>query len=219
MRWELTLSAQPVGLPNVRFFPFDTLEAQTAKPERWTPSPNQPEGSDLAGELGQMSLAPDHMAAAHIAVPKEAPPGETDPLKKIDLATALQYGLANGYPPLWSWVRQFTREHLHPDVPYRGGPDVVMTCGSTDGMAKTLEMFVNPWSPEVHDVRDRPGLLCETFVYGNVLSQSLPRGVQIAPVEADAGGMLATGPGSLEDVLSNWDENKGRRPHLMYTVT
>lgn len=31
--------------------------------------------------------------------------------------------------------------------------------------------------------------------------------------------MVATGPGGLEDVLANWDYKKGRRPHLMYTVT
>lgn len=219
------------GLPNVRFFPFDTLEAQTAKPDRWTPSANHPEpdegsgsgvGSGLAGKLASglsLSSPEDPTAAAsHITVPKSLP-GEPDPAKKIDLSTALQYGLAQGYPPLLSWVRQFTRDHLHPDVPYAGGPDVILTCGSTDGMAKTLELFVDPWSEALGRPEDRPGLLCETFVYGNVLSQVLPRGVQPVPVGADAGGMCAEGPGGLEDVLSNWDASKGKRPHLMYTVT
>lgn len=143
----------------------------------------------------------------------------TEPAKKIDLATALQYGTAQGYPPLLSFISQFTRRHLHPNVPYAGGPDVVLTVGATDGFSKTLEMFVDPWSPGRDDVRDRPGLLCETFVYGNVLSQSLPRGVQPVPVRADGGGMVATGPGSLDDVLEHWDYAKGRRPHLLYTVT
>lgn len=151
-------------------------------------------------------------------MPKALSP-DTDPRKKIDLATALQYGQAQGYPPLYSFLRQFARERLHPNVPYEGGVDVVLTVGSTDGMSKTLELFVDPWSPETGDVRDRPGLLCETFVYGNVLSQSQPKGVQIVPVKADEGGMVATGPGSLDDVLTNWDYAKGRRPHLLYTVT
>jgi DNA-binding transcriptional MocR family regulator len=31
--------------------------------------------------------------------------------------------------------------------------------------------------------------------------------------------MMAKGKGGLEDVLENWDFTKGRRPHLMYTVT
>ena len=56
-------------------------------------------------------------------------------------------------------------------------------------------------------------------MYPNVLGQAQPRGVQIAPVEIDEGGMAVEGPGGLEDVLSTWDESKGKRPHLMYTVT
>lgn len=140
-------------------------------------------------------------------------------MKKVDLESALQYGLAQGYPPLLSWVRQFTREHLHPNVPYEGGPEVILTVGSTDGMSKTLELFVDNWVPEKDDPRDRPGLLCENFVYGNVLTQAAPRGMQIVAVEADEGGMVVSGKGGLEDVLANWDYAKGKRPHLMYTVT
>ncbi|KAI4141589.1 MAG: hypothetical protein LQ341_003480 [Variospora aurantia] len=30
---------------------------------------------------------------------------------------------------------------------------------------------------------------------------------------------MASGHGSLEDVLAGWDESKGKRPHLVYTVT
>ncbi|KAK3327516.1 aromatic amino acid aminotransferase [Cercophora scortea] len=208
------------GLPNVRFFPFDTLEAQTAKPERWTPTPNYPDEYPLSSAATGEAPPPvdDPAAPARILVPKEIT-DETDLLKKIDLATALQYGMSEGYPPLLSWVRQFTREHLHPNVPYRNGPDVILTCGSTDGFSKTLDLLVDSWSEGISDIRDRPGLLCETFIYGSILTQSLPRGVQVSPVKADEFGMLATGEGGLEDVLENWDPAKGRRPHLMYTVT
>jgi len=44
-------------------------------------------------------------------------------------------------------------------------------------------------------------------------------GVQIVTVKIDLEGMLPNGPGGLEDVLENWDEAKGKRPHLLYTVT
>ncbi len=168
-------------------------------------------------QTASLRLSSDHTAAAHITVPKAS--DESDPERKIDLASALQYGLAEGFPPLLSWVRQFTCNHLHPNVPYRGGVDVVLTVGSTDGWAKALELFVNPWSPEKNDIRDRPGLLCETFVFGSAINQAVPKGVQVVSVEADSGGMCATGPGGLEDVLRNRDENNGRRPHIMYTVT
>lgn len=214
----------------MRFFPFDTLEAQTAKPERWTPSPNEPASDDAAlpaqaaaalnlhNRTGSGGNIPDHQAASHITVPKALSPA-TDPTRKVDLATALQYGTAQGYPPLLSFLKQFATRHLHPSIPYAGGADVCLTVGATDGFAKTLDMFVDPWSPGRDPVETRPGLLCETFVYGNVLSQAQPRGVQAVPVKADAGGMVADGPGGLEDVLANWDVSRGRRPHLLYTVT
>ncbi|KAK3377764.1 pyridoxal phosphate-dependent transferase [Podospora didyma] len=200
------------GLPNLAFFPFDTLEAQTAKPDRWTPSPNYPGAS--AAPPPSLS---DPQAPAHLSIPKVS--HEKDPVKKIDVASSLQYGLAAGYPPLLSWTRQFTREQLHPDVPYRDGPEVVMSCGATDGFAKTLELFVDPWKSGVDDPAEREGLLCETFAYSNALSQASAVGMQIVPVKADGSGMVVTGDRGLEDVLANWDPANGKRPRLMYTVT
>lgn len=196
----------------MRFFPFDTLEAQIAKPDRWTPSPNHPgEGAAATQE------SDEPVAASHITVPKIA--DEVDPLKKIDLATALQYGTAQGYPPLKSFVRQFTREHLHPNMPYDSGPEVVLTIGSTDGFNKVVEMIVDPWFPGVHAAEDRPSMLCEGFVYPSVLVQTQHKGVRPVPVEIDGEGMLADGPGGLREVLENWDPRNGRRPHFMYSVT
>ncbi|CAJ2507998.1 Uu.00g091840.m01.CDS01 [Anthostomella pinea] len=207
------------GLPNARFFPFDTLEAQIAKPDRWTPSPNRPGADSPASEMAAMALSSpsEPSAASHVVVPHDAQ--TSDPTKKIDLASALQYGQATGYPPLLSFIRQFARECLHPNVPYAGGPEVIFTTGSTDGMAKALELFTNIWVPGKNDVRERPGLLTEVFMYSNVLNQAKPRGVRTCPVEMDEEGMAPFGPGGLEDVLENWDDSKGKRPHLMYTVT
>lgn len=44
-------------------------------------------------------------------------------------------------------------------------------------------------------------------------------GIQVVPVKMDLEGMRPDGPGGLEDVLKNWDQTKGKRPHLMYTIT
>ncbi|KAL2062719.1 hypothetical protein VTL71DRAFT_5791 [Oculimacula yallundae] len=209
------------GLPNASLFPFDTLEAQIAKPERWTPTPNDPNdpSKDLAESLSQTSLKKDRdvTSSTHITVPHTSV--IKNPAQKIDITSALQYGTAQGYPPLFSFLRQFTREVLHPNVPYAGGPEIVLTCGSTDGMSKTLEAFTNPWSADRDWIRERPGMLCEEFAYMNALQAAAPRGVQIVPVKIDLEGMLPNGPGGLEDVLENWDESKGKRPHLLYTVT
>lgn len=153
-------------------------------------------------------------SSASIAVPKEST--ATTPEEKIDIATALQYGTAQGYPPLYAFVRRFVREHLHPNVPYAGGPEVLLSCGSTDGFAKVLEAFVNNWDPDRHSVSERQGMLVEEFAYPSPVQLAKPKGLNIVPVSMDAEGML---PASLKAVLERWDFGKGRRPHLMYTVT
>jgi len=140
-------------------------------------------------------------------------------MQKIDLTTALQYGQAQGYPPLYSFLRQFTRENLQPNVPYEGGPDIALTCGNTDGLSKTLECLTNVWSEERDWIRERPAILCEEFAYMSAVQSCRPRGIAVVPVKMDMEGMLPTGPGGLEDILENWDDSQGRRPHLMYTVT
>lgn len=205
------------GLPNAAFFPYDTLEAQIAQPERFKPTPNDP--NDPSELLATTTLKKSHdvTAAAHMTIPHAS--ATPDPLRKIDLTTALQYGTAQGYPPLYSFLRQFTRENLHPNIPYLGGADIILTNGNTDGLAKTLEALSNVWSEERDWIREREGLLVEEFAYMNAVQAGVPRGLQIVPVKIDLEGMMPDGPGGLEDVLSNWDETKGKRPHLMYTVT
>jgi DNA-binding transcriptional MocR family regulator len=213
------------GLPNDKYFPYDTLEATVSHPERWEPTPNKP--VDPPGNVPPTQRLADvnisnkkkHHGppASRLVVPHDA--HTFDPLHKIDLKSALQYGQAQGYPPLYYFIRQFTRENLHPFVPYKDGPEIILTCGSTDGFSKTLQALSNEWSSEHDPVSERPGLLCEQYAYMNAIQTARPRGFNIAPVAIDDEGMLAKGPGGLEDVLKNWDTSKGRRPHLMYTVT
>lgn len=150
-------------------------------------------------------------------VPKES--SALNILRKIDVTSALQYGTAQGYPPLYTFLRQFSREHLHPNIPYKDGAEIILTCGSTDGFSKSLEAFSNPWDADRDWVREREGLLCEEFAYMNAIQAARPRGLNIVPVAVDNEGMMANGKGGLADVLGNWDKNRGKRPHLMYTVT
>ena len=116
-------------------------------------------------------------------------------------------------------MRQFTRENLHPNVPYAGGPEIILTCGSTDGFSKAIDALSNPWIEGRDWTRDREGLLVESFAYMNAVQTARPRGLNIVPVAIDDEGMQADGKGGLEDVLENWDESRGKRPHLIYTVT
>ncbi|KAI9884186.1 MAG: hypothetical protein M1823_004025 [Watsoniomyces obsoletus] len=209
------------GLPNASFFPYDTLEASVALPTRFKPTPNHPTQPDEIPErvLGPRPYEPisQELPSSRVLVPKLS---ETnDLLKKIDIASALQYGTAQGYPPLASFIRRFTRDHLHPNVPYESGPEIILTCGNTDGFAKSLDLLSDVWSEEKDWIRERPGMLVEEFAYMNAIQAAAPRGLQIVPITMDYVGMCSDGPGGLRDILSNWDETKGRRPHLLYTVT
>jgi DNA-binding transcriptional MocR family regulator len=186
-----------LGLPHASYFPYDTLEAKVALPQRFQSNDKNPH-------------------SVRVTVPKED--HTKDLARKIDLTTALQYGTAGGYPPLSNFLRSFARDHLHPNVPYRDGPEVLLTCGSTDGFAKAIEAFTNIWNPDRDWIQQREGVLCEEFAYMNAIQTVAPRGLNVAGVVMDGQGMLASGKGGLQDVLENWDFRLGRRPHLMYTV-
>ena len=216
------------GLPNNYYFPFDTLEAKVARPDRWQPTPNKPvdppptaDNDDVASRMHKLNVgaksSPLNQPQDAILVPHTSE--QKNPIKKVDLSTALQYGTAQGYPPLYYFLRQFTRDAMHPNCPYRGGPEIILTCGNTDGFAKTIQALSNEWSEEKDWIRDREGILVEEFCYMNAVQSATPRGLQAVPVGLDDEGMRADGPGGLKEVLENWDFKKGKRPHLMYTVT
>ncbi|KAI4281702.1 MAG: hypothetical protein L6R38_003484 [Xanthoria sp. 2 TBL-2021] len=205
------------GLPSNNYFPFDTLEGAAALPDRFKPTPNKPVDPPPEGRKSVTSRSADDLTTSPVLVPKTST--SADLLRKIDLKSALQYGTAQGYPPLYSYLRQFTRENMHPNVPYAHGPEIILTCGSTDGFSKTIEALSNVWS-EGHDpVDEREGIVVEEFCYMNAIQAVRPRGLNIVPITIDDEGMKASGEGGLEHVLDNWDENRGKRPHLMYTVT
>lgn len=96
---------------------------------------------------------------------------------------------------------------------------MILTVGSTDGFAKSIECFSNVWDEDRDWIRDREAILCEEFAYMNAIQAARPRGLAVIPVKIDDEGMLAEGKGGLADILDNWDKYKGKRPHLIYTVT
>jgi len=209
------------GLPNPSYFPYDTLEAKVALPDRWTPTPNEPisaSSSPISSKKhDDKKNKKDSPPSSHVLVPPTS--ASTNPLQRIDLASALQYGTAQGYPPLYAFVRSFALQYLHPHIPYKGGAEIILTCGSTDGFSKAMQALTNEWSEGRDPVDEREGMLVEEFCYMNAVQTARPRGVNIVPVGMDDEGMRVEGKGGLRDVLENWDSQNGRRPHLMYTVT
>lgn len=202
------------GLPAPEYFPFDDLQASVALPERWSPTPNEPIGRP---PFQPTSKKPAPLPSSHLVVPKDSKTPQV--VRKIDLNTALQYGTAQGYPPLYNFLLDFTRKNLHPNVPYLNGPDICLTVGNTDGFSKALQAFNNEWNAQKNLIEEKEGLLCEKYAYMSAVQAAVPRGMNIVPVAVDAEGMLAEGEGGLKDVLENWDASQGKRPHMMYTVT
>ncbi|KAJ0117905.1 Pyridoxal phosphate-dependent transferase major region subdomain 1 [Diaporthe amygdali] len=193
------------GLPHPDIFPFEALDLSLNQPLR-NPILNHKETDHPSGNY------PD----IRVRIPRRV--GEDHPGHKVDLSTALQYGSAQGYTPLYTWLRKLVNLTYHPNIPYQGGADVIIDGGSADGLSKVFELLFNPWNQDLDDIQNREGLIVEDFVYGPPLSQIRPKNVNIVPVTMDAEGMLAHGAGSLSDVLQNWDFSKGKRPHVVYTI-
>ncbi|EEQ89332.1 aromatic amino acid aminotransferase [Blastomyces dermatitidis ER-3] len=204
------------GLPNSSYFPYDTLEATVALPTRINP-PASTNPVTTQVEEDEILLLSTPPPTARLTIPKES--NNSNSATRIDLATALQYGTAQGYPPLLSFIRQFVRENLHPNVPYSDGPEVILTCGATDGFSKTIEALTNVWDKDRDWARDRECILCEEFVYMNAIQTVRPRGINVVTVAMDSDGMMVDGERGLKSILENWDFSRGKRPHLMYTVT
>ncbi|KAI9682421.1 MAG: hypothetical protein M1829_000213 [Trizodia sp. TS-e1964] len=211
------------GMPHAELFPFDTLEAQIALPERFQPIVDTLSSHRPNTSAAQILPETTEYPVTRIVVPKVSPANNA--ARKIDVTTALQYGATAGYTPLLTFLRQFTRENLHPNVPYIGGPEIVLTNGATDGFNKTLETFSDTWFEGTSPVAERQGMLCEEFTYMNAIQAAAPRGLQIVPVAMDHEGMMVDnplgldGPRGLAEILHTWPAEKGKRPHLLYTVT
>ncbi|KAH8147765.1 uncharacterized protein LAJ45_08231 [Morchella importuna] len=203
------------GLPYPEYFPFDTLEAKIAPATRFIAEsaakyhslPPKPSSSIFS--LFSSKPAPTELSEVpkteHFSIPKFSV-GHTG----LDIATALQYSLAEGLTPLADFIKDFAINHLHGGkIPY-ASPEIVLTCGNTDGLSKALSLLAERGD----------NMLVEEYTYPGGLQTAEPLGVGIIPVAVDSQGMLARGKGGLRDVLENWNEwEQGKRPHMMYTVT
>lgn len=176
-------------------------------------SPPPPTFSSLFSffSFGAKKTPPVPETPTHISIPKFSPPAAV-PGTQIDVATALQYSNMDGLAPLKSFITDFALNHLHGGrIPYSNpGPEVMLTCGNTDGLGKVISLL-----GERGD-----NMLVEDYTYPNSIQTAAPYGIGIVPIGMDAEGIRAEGARGLRDILEHWDPSvQGRRPHLMYTVT
>ncbi|XP_066947433.1 kynurenine/alpha-aminoadipate aminotransferase, mitochondrial-like [Macrobrachium rosenbergii] len=130
--------------------------------------------------------------------------GKVITIKPDVMATCLQYGPTTGYPPLLNQLREMTfKIHSPPCWPTS---DVIVTLGCQDGMAKAIEMILNPGDSILVEEPCYSDTLC-------ILSAVTPNFLR---VDADEYGMC---PDALKRVLQETEKNNpDKMPKLMYLV-
>lgn len=193
-------------MPCSGYFPVKEIEVSLMAPD------------GLASRVGEhpQTVATNDIASNRLKIPRSTKSSHVS--QHIDIETALQYGIAQGYPPLYAWLRKLTTMVYHPNIPYSGGANIIVSGGAADGLAKVFDVFFNAWDEDVNSIEQREGLLVEEFTYPAALAQVRHKDVNIVSVKMDSEGMLADGVGGLSDVLKNWESSKGKRPHMLYIV-
>lgn len=213
---------RPTGLPYPGYFPFDTLQTSVARPARFVPhiaaqfhslspasTPSLLPNFSFTNQTTPISDTDTDASPIGISMPKLSLPS-IGLGTSIDVSTALQYTTMQGLPELSSFITDFSLNHLHGGrIPYTD-PQVLLTCGNTDGLGKAISLL-----GERGD-----NMLVEDFTYPNSIHTAAPHGIGIVPIGMDPEGIRAEGPGGLRDILEHWDSRtQGRRPHILYTVT
>lgn len=133
-----------------------------------------------------------------IVIPKYT----SDPVNEINLATALQYGTAQGIVPLQKFIKEFTGKVFQPA--YADFATLVDT-GNTDGWTRAALTLCNPGEM----------IITEEWTYPSALASCQPYGITAVPVAMDAEGMRAD---SLRTLLAGWDENERGAKRSVYPL-
>ncbi len=85
------------------------------------------------------------------------------------------------------------------------GHVATMTLGNADAITKVFRLLG----------AQGDYFLADEFTFGPMALAAEAHGVKWVPVRIDSGGIV---PDELERILSGWDSERGRRPHVLYTT-
>ncbi|TVY18067.1 Aminotransferase swnA [Lachnellula arida] len=119
-----------------------------------------------------------------------------------DIARGLNYGHAAGSPALLRFITEHI-EIVH-NPPYKNWA-TCLSCGSTSALEIALRIFCNRGDT----------ILTESYTYPGVLEVANLLGVHTFGIEMDPVGLI---PDYLERTLRTWDESRGPRPTVLYTI-
>jgi len=183
-------------MPSPAYFPFSSLSAEILVSDSF---PLAAEESSAFSWLWKIFGSGSKERTSTVTVNKfPTNPGD------LNLATALQYGMATGIPDLSKIFTEFSTKVYQPG--YKNFTTLI-NAGNTDGTGKAVMTLCNPGE----------GVLTAEWTYPSAMAGMLPNNITPVPIAMDGQGMRAD---ALRAVLSEWDETaRGMpRPHVMYTV-
>jgi len=121
--------------------------------------------------------------------------GQTISLEGQELQKALQYLPTQGLPALVNWLKDLQKEVHHPPLT----TDLIVTCGSQDGLCKAIEMLLSPGD----------SVVVEDYIYAGTLGIMNPYKPNYIIVEGDRHGIK---PDILRQKLNQATE----KPKFMY---
>ncbi|TFY78193.1 hypothetical protein EWM64_g5817 [Hericium alpestre] len=187
------------GLPSPDYFPFHRISADALEHDSFPLTEPAASGSSAFSWLWRLFGASGKAErTSRIHVPKAPSEGDCG----LNLSIALQYGPATGLAPLQTFIQHFSETVYQPAT--RDVKTMVHT-GNTDGWSRVVGTLCNRGDT----------VITEEWTYPSAIASAQPYGVSVLPVSMDGEGMR---PDDLRRVLAEWDESKGRRPHVMYTV-
>lgn len=170
------------------------MKADILNYDSYTPKPATESQGPLSWILSLFS-GNDSSSTIPITVPKY--PEHPD---DVNLASALQYGLAKGIPQLQQIIAEFTATIFRPGY---SNHTIQLHVGNTDGWAKIVSTLCNPGE----------GILVSEWTYPSALETTNPLGISPVPVSMDGQGMNSA---ALREVLSGWDEAARGMPRYIF---
>jgi aromatic amino acid aminotransferase I len=120
----------------------------------------------------------------------------------FNLSSGLNYSHSVGQQPLLRFITEHV-EIIH-NPPYRDW-GVCLTCGSTSAFEIVLRMFCNRGA----------AVLAEEYTYPGFISSMQLLGLHTLGIKMDDKGLI---PEELARTLMTWDDSKGSRPSVLYTI-
>lgn len=178
------------GLPHPSYFPFDKIKVDALTSDTFSIDAHE------TGSKGTLSWIWSLLSNSKDNIMPISIPKYPENPEDVNLAAALQYGLAKGLPQLQTIVHEFSMTVYKPAY---ANFATTLHDGNTDGWNKAVMTLCNPGE----------GILTSEWTYPSAIASMKPHNVNPVPVGMDGEGMSSV---SLREVLSNWDEETRGMP-------